>query len=191
MNLRPPFGGFTGQKPFPAVLFRFAWPALVAATLLGAPSAARVAQGNASLLEQWLAELCGGGADQPLFSSTPARPGEAARPMTKVTVLSCEPLPDVPGKTMTTTLVEFPPRAYTPAHRHPGSVTAFVVEGTVRSQLEGGPAVDYTAGATWFEAPRELHLFAENPDPVRPAKLLATFVTDRDCGPLTIPEPKS
>ncbi|MDR5823620.1 cupin domain-containing protein [Caballeronia sp. LZ043] len=84
-------------------------------------------------------------------------------------------------------MVTFPPNGYTPAHRHPGSVNAVVLEGTVRSQMEGGPPTAYTVGQTWFEAPRALHMFAENPDPVHPAKLLATFVADTNCGPLMLP----
>ncbi len=86
-------------------------------------------------------------------------------------------------------LVAFAPLAYSPAHRHPGSVTAFVVKGTVRSQMAGGAAIDYEAGETWFEPPRALHLFAENPSPVEPAEILAVFMADEDCGPLVIPEP--
>ncbi|MFS2053307.1 cupin domain-containing protein [Variovorax sp. CT11-76] len=93
----------------------------------------------------------------------------------------------MPGKSITTAMVEFPPLAYTPAHRHPGSVQAVVVSGTVRSQMAGGPAVDYQAGQAWFEPPRALHLFAENPDPVKPASLIATFIADSDCGPLVLP----
>ena len=53
--------------------------------------------------------------------------------------------------------------------------------------MAGGPAVDYQAGQAWFEPPRALHLFAENPDPVKPASLIATFIADSDCGPLVLP----
>jgi quercetin dioxygenase-like cupin family protein len=87
------------------------------------------------------------------------------RPATVVKPLSCEKLPNAPGKSMTTVLVQFPPMAYSPPHRHPGSVTAFVVKGTLRSQLAGGPALSYGAGQTWFEPPQILHVFAENPSP--------------------------
>ncbi|MDG4881734.1 cupin domain-containing protein [Mesorhizobium sp. WSM4884] len=66
--------------------------------------------------------------------------GASARPTTTVKPLSCEKLPNVPGHSITTALVEFPPNAYTPRHRHPGAVTAFVLNGTLRSRLEGGPA---------------------------------------------------
>jgi len=86
-------------------------------------------------------------------------------------------------------MVDFPPLAFSAPHRHPGSVTAIVMEGTVRSQMEGGPVVNYQKGQTWMEAPYELHAVAGNPDPVKPAQLLAIFVTDSNCGPLVIPEP--
>ena len=115
--------------------------------------------------------------------------GATARPTTIIKPLSCEKLPNVPGHSITTALVEFPPNAYTPRHRHPGSVTAFVIKGALRSQMEGGPAVTYTMGQTWFEAPGAIHSFAENASATAPAELLAIFVAEDDCGPLTIPLP--
>ena len=111
-----------------------------------------------------------------------------ARPKTLVTPISCEKLPNVPGKSITTAIVAFPPNAYTPRHRHPGSVSAFVLKGTLRSQLEGSPAAVYTEGQTWFEPPGTVHLFAENASATEPAELLATFIADDDCGALTIPD---
>ncbi|TPI21597.1 cupin domain-containing protein [Mesorhizobium sp. B4-1-1] len=114
--------------------------------------------------------------------------GATARPTTTVKPLSCEKLPNVPGRhSITTALVEFPPNAYTPRHRHPGSVTAFVIKGALRSQMEGGPAVTYTQGQTWFEAPGAIHSFAENASATEQAELLAIFVAEDGCGPLTIP----
>lgn len=110
------------------------------------------------------------------------------RPATVVKPLSCEALPNVPGKSITTVTVDFPPGAYTPAHRHPGSVTAFVISGAVRSQLAGGPPQTYGPGTTWFEPPGALHLFAENASATEPARILAVFVADDNCGPLVIPE---
>ncbi|TPM36938.1 cupin domain-containing protein [Mesorhizobium sp. B2-3-4] len=112
----------------------------------------------------------------------------AARPKTVITPVSCEKLPNVPGKSITTVVVAFPPNAYTPRHRHPGSVSAFVLKGTLRSQLAGGPVGTYTQGQTWFEPPGAIHLFAENASTTEPAELLATFIADDDCGQLTIPD---
>ena len=125
-----------------------------------------------------------------MLSASSVAGGEAHRPATVIRPLSCEPLPNLPGKSVTTALVDFPPGAYTGPHRHPGSVTAYVLSGTIRSQMAGGPAVDYHAGQVWFEAPRALHLFAENASTDKPAQLLVTFVADANCGPLVIPEPQ-
>ena len=59
--------------------------------------------------------------------------------------LSCEPLADVPGKSVTTALVVFPQRAYTATHRRPGSVTAYVVSGSIRSQMDATAPNTYPA----------------------------------------------
>ena len=115
-------------------------------------------------------------------------PMETARPETSIRPLSCEPLPGIPGKSLTVAVIDFPPDAYTPSHRHPGAVSAFVLKGTLRSQMEGSAAETYKAGQTWFEPPGALHLFAENVSKSEPAELLATFITDSHCGPLVIPE---
>jgi quercetin dioxygenase-like cupin family protein len=113
---------------------------------------------------------------------------QSGRPVTVVTPVSCQRLPNVAGKSITTALVDFPPNAYTPRHRHPGSVTAFVLKGILNSQMEGEAVGAYGVGQTWFKAPGAVHLFAENASTTEPAQLLAIFVADGDCGPLTIPD---
>ncbi|VVD81111.1 cupin domain-containing protein [Pandoraea nosoerga] len=125
------------------------------------------------------------------MASTSGGDGAAARPATVLKPLSCEPLANAPGKSVTTAIVEFAPLAYAPAHRHPGAVTAVVIEGTIRSQLNAEPVHTYTANQTWFEPPGTLHTLTENPDPTRRARLLAFFVTEENCGPLTIYEPSA
>jgi quercetin dioxygenase-like cupin family protein len=119
-----------------------------------------------------------------------ARPGEteadAQRPRTTIKPVSCEKLPNVPGKSLTTVTVEYPPNAYTPRHRHPGSVMAFVLKGKVRSQLAGGPAEVFGVGQSWFEPPGTIHQFAENASATEPAEILAIYVADNDCGPLIV-----
>jgi quercetin dioxygenase-like cupin family protein len=146
-------------------------------------------QGHKQEAADWIADICST-VSRPMFMSAPAPAGSpaAARPATSNKILSCEPLPHVPGKSITTQIVNFPPQAYTPAHRHPGSVSVVVLEGTVRSQIAGTPAMDYHAGETFFEPPGALHLFAENPDSKVPAKILATYVADDNCGPLLVLE---
>jgi quercetin dioxygenase-like cupin family protein len=110
----------------------------------------------------------------------------AARPRAQQHPIACEKLPNVPGKSITTLLVEFPPNAFTPRHRHPGSVTAYVLKGTLRSQLNDGPVGTFGPGGTWFEPPGTIHSMVENPSPTEPAEIMAIFVADSDCGALTI-----
>jgi quercetin dioxygenase-like cupin family protein len=110
----------------------------------------------------------------------------AARPRAQQHPIACEKLPNVPGKSITTLLVEFPPNAFTPRHRHPGSVTAYVLKGTLRSQLNDGPIGTFGPGGTWFEPPGTIHSMVENPSPTEPAEIMAIFVADSDCGALTI-----
>jgi quercetin dioxygenase-like cupin family protein len=152
--------------------------AMVAVLTLG-PAAPRSAV-------DWFADICGSSGDRLLSSALPDA-NTTNRPASTVKVLSCEALPNAPGKSVTTAIVDFPPLGFTPAHRHPGSVVAVVLEGTIRSQLEGEAPVDYASGQTWFEPPRALHLFAENPDPTHSARLLATFIADTGCGALVLP----
>jgi quercetin dioxygenase-like cupin family protein len=114
----------------------------------------------------------------------PSAEAQGTRPATKPKLVSCEKLPHVPGKSLTSVLVHFPPDGYSPRHHHAGSVTAYVLKGTIRSQLDGGPIGTFTVGQSFFEPPGTIHTFAENASKTEPAELLATFVAD-DCAQLT------
>ncbi|KWX60697.1 cupin domain-containing protein [Mycobacterium sp. NAZ190054] len=86
-------------------------------------------------------------------------------------------IPNVPGKTFTSAIVTFPPAARAMPHRHGDAfVYAYVLEGSVRSHLEGEPAHVYHQGENWSEPPGAHHLATENSSPVEPAKLLVVFV---------------
>ncbi len=71
----------------------------------------------------------------------------------------------------------FPPDARAVPHRHGDAfVYAYVLEGTVSSQLEGEPAHVYHQGENWSEPPGAHHLATENVSPTEPAKLLVVFI---------------
>jgi quercetin dioxygenase-like cupin family protein len=112
--------------------------------------------------------------------------GAAARPASESRVVACSPLPNVPGKSITTVMVTYPPNGKTPPHRHPGSVTAVVLKGAVLSGLNGQAPRIYRPGEAWFEPPGTLHSISENASAAEPAEFLAIFVADSDCGPLVI-----
>lgn len=114
-------------------------------------------------------------------SNTPAVTSRAdtaaTRPSETLAPLFQQSLPCVPGKTFTSAIVTFPPGAHAVPHRHGDAfVYAYVLEGTVRSQLQGEPPHIYRQGENWSEPPGAHHLATENTSPTEPAKLLVVFV---------------
>lgn len=93
-----------------------------------------------------------------------------------------EQLPNVPGKSMRGVLVEYGPGASNPSHRHPDSafIYATVLQGAIKSQVNGGPVITYKAGESWSERPGDHHQVSANASTTEPAKLLAVFVVDTD-----------
>jgi len=98
----------------------------------------------------------------------------------KVTLVYDQPLPNVPGKSMKGVLVEYAPGGTSPAHTHPDSafIYATVLEGAIRSQVNGGPVITYRAGESFSEFPGDHHAVSENASKTERARLLAVFVVD-------------
>lgn len=92
--------------------------------------------------------------------------------------VSSHALPNVPGKRVTVVRVAYGPGGFTRAHRHAGSVTAYVTKGEIRSQLGGGPVEIFKAGQSFFEPPGATHLVSANASNIEPAELIAVFVAD-------------
>ncbi|OCK57852.1 cupin domain-containing protein [Bradyrhizobium sp. LMTR 3] len=92
--------------------------------------------------------------------------------------ISSHALPNVPGKRVTIVRVFYGPGGFTPAHRHAGSVTAYVTKGEIRSQLAGGPVDTFGVGQSFFEPPGSTHLVSANASLTEPAELIAVFVAD-------------
>jgi quercetin dioxygenase-like cupin family protein len=87
-------------------------------------------------------------------------------------------LPNVPGKRVTIVRVFYGPGGFTRAHRHGGSVTAYITKGEIRSQLGGGPIETFKVGQSFFEPPGATHLVSANASNSEPAELIAVFVAD-------------
>lgn len=94
-----------------------------------------------------------------------------------VSVLMKQSLADMTGKVATVLTVDYTPGAASDPHVHPGSVFAYVLEGTVVSQLEGEPPMTYTKGQSWYESPKKPHLVSKNGSPTEPAKLLVFLLS--------------
>ena len=102
----------------------------------------------------------------------------AGSTLDKVEPIASYALPNVPGKRVTIVRVFYGPGGFTRAHRHAGSVTAYVTKGKIRSQLGGGPVETFAVGQSFFEPPGATHLVSANASNTEPAELIAVFVAD-------------
>ncbi len=107
-----------------------------------------------------------------LITLSPASAHDAGPGQEKRALLQVKPLPDAPGKQAVMATVSYAPGQESIPHEHPGSVFAYVREGSVTSQLEGGPLVTYKAGDSWYEPPRAHHIVSNNASKTKPAVLL-------------------
>lgn len=100
-----------------------------------------------------------------------------------------QPLPNVPGKSLSAIVVSYAPGGKSVKHHHAGSVFAYVLSGAIRSENStSGPVRVYEAGESFFEPPGSEHLVSENASATEPASLLAVFVADDDAQLTTFDE---
>lgn len=90
----------------------------------------------------------------------------------RINILHDQQLSDAPGQRGVLLTVRFAPGQVSTPHVHPGSVLAYVLEGTVVTQQEGGPVQRFKAGESWYEAPGVPHVQARNGSEQVPATLL-------------------
>ncbi|HDV4149645.1 TPA: cupin domain-containing protein [Pseudomonas aeruginosa] len=89
-------------------------------------------------------------------------------------------------------LVDYAPGGASPSHTHPRSafIYATVLEGAVRSGVNGSPAKVYKTGEHFIEEPGSFHDVSANASDTAPARLMAVFVLDSDEGTLVTPAGK-
>ncbi len=88
-------------------------------------------------------------------------------------------IPNIPGKTVTSLVVEYKPGGKSLSHRHGSAyVIAYVLSGSIRSQVDDGKVQEFKAGESWTENPGAHHVISENASDTEPAKLLAIFIAD-------------
>jgi quercetin dioxygenase-like cupin family protein len=97
-------------------------------------------------------------------------------------VVLSQALPKLNGDHLKATLVEvhYGPGESSPPHSHPCAVIGYVVQGTLRSQVKGGPEVIYKTGESFYEAPNGIHVVSANASRTEPATFVAYFVCDHD-----------
>ena len=107
-----------------------------------------------------------------------ATSANAAASGDSIELITSQALPNVPGKRITVVRVSYAPGGFSRPHRHAGSVTAYITNGQIRSQLGGGPVETFQVGQSFFEPPGSTHMVSANASATEPAELIAVFVAD-------------
>jgi quercetin dioxygenase-like cupin family protein len=112
----------------------------------------------------------------PVVAASTTAPGASAEGVTQA---FRQAITNVPGKTLTGVVVDYAPGQKSPPHRHGNSfVLAYVLSGSIRSQVNDGKEHVFHAGESWSENPGDHHTMSENASDTEPARLLAIFVAD-------------
>jgi quercetin dioxygenase-like cupin family protein len=120
---------------------------------------------------------------------TPAIRTSGAQPaIAPPTQLLTQALSDLPGREVRISLLDRPPQAMSPPHRHPGHHTfGYVLEGTYEFAVDGGAPKTLKAGEVFYEPPGALHSVSRNPSSDQRTKILVFMVADQK-NPSTVVE---
>ena len=120
---------------------------------------------------------------------TQAAPTSRAKDRAQIVI--SQALPALDGDHLKTVLAEvrYAPGEVSPPHKHPCPVLVYVVEGSIRTQVEGHPETIYKAGQSFYEPPNGIHQLSANASTTEPARFLAYFICDRDA-PLSTDVPR-
>lgn len=73
-------------------------------------------------------------------------------------------------------VIELQPGAAAPKHRHDVAVLAYVLEGIVENQFDGGAVQVHKTGESWWEQPGTVHDTARNASTAARARLLVVYI---------------
>jgi quercetin dioxygenase-like cupin family protein len=137
-----------------------------------------------------VATVCGGLATTHLASSQDS--GPVSRKKDRARVVSSQPLPKLDGDHLKGILVEvrYGPGEASSPHAHPCAVMGYIVEGSLRTQIEGEPERIYQAGESFYEAPNGVHRVSANASSTEKAVLVGYLICDHDT-PLSVDVPAS
>lgn len=85
---------------------------------------------------------------------------------------------DLPNLTMdgwevNASTITMAPGSVSSAHRHPGFVLVYVLEGDIVTKISGQEQKTYSAGQMFYEQPGSTHEVSRNASTTKPAKFLA------------------
>jgi quercetin dioxygenase-like cupin family protein len=111
------------------------------------------------------------GAGQP---AQPAAAGAAQAPARPPVFTHDLPNVSLDGWEVTVSIVDYAPGRVGAAHKHPGFVLAYVLEGSVIAKISGqGDEKTYKTGEMFYEQPGAVHEVSKNASATVPARLLA------------------
>src|SRR5437868_14007674 len=110
-----------------------------------------------------------------LFTAIPA----LANPEAIVTPLVTKDLPEFKGKEAVMILVEYPPGASDPIHRHDAHAFVYVLEGSIVMQVRGAAEVTLSPGQTYYEGPNDVHIVGRNASNTRPARFVVFLLKNQ------------
>ncbi len=120
-----------------------------------------------------------------MLSCLMAAPPAMAAPEASVTPLRSEPLPEYPGKEAQMIIVDYPPGAVDPVHRHDAHAFVYVLEGSIVMGLKGGKEVTLKPGETFHEGPNDIHTVGRNASSTQPARFVVFLIKNKGAPILT------
>jgi quercetin dioxygenase-like cupin family protein len=87
---------------------------------------------------------------------------------------------------VTVSEINLPPGNVGAAHRHPGFVLVYILEGAVVTKISDQQEATYSVGQMFYEQPGATHEVSRNASTTKPAKFLA-FIFAKKGLPLTTP----
>jgi quercetin dioxygenase-like cupin family protein len=108
-----------------------------------------------------------------------------ASPVTRIELLK-RVLPPGDFRNVQAAVIELSPGASAPRHRHDVAVLAYVLEGTLENQFDGGTILTHKPGDSWWEAPGTVHDVARNSSKAERARLLVVYIGEEGKTP-TVP----
>ena len=112
----------------------------------------------------------------PLSPFAFSSPGSADAQAARETHLMSKALPDVSGKEAVIETVTLSPGEVVPAHEHNADVFAYVLNGSMVTQVKGGNPQTVHAGEVLYESPTDIHIASRNASTTEPTTLLVFFV---------------
>jgi quercetin dioxygenase-like cupin family protein len=102
------------------------------------------------------------------------------------TLLSWHDVKELPGWEARLYLIEYPPGASAPPHRHPAAGLGYGIEGTFESAFEGEAPTRTGEGESFVDAPDKVHTMFRNVSTEKPLRFVIGY-TIRNGEPALVP----